>query len=226
MARIEKEVTMVKESSYERKSFSGYGYETVNIYKLSDGETTYVWKTTSSLVYEVVNENDDVEMYFPKRGDIIRIRATVKGESEYNGEKQTEINRVKVVGVVLKYKEMRYAEQMESLQDGDYIWHNMPYKQYKSNYSDCEIVVDSFTRYDDKPSTVDVIIRVGRLKNSGTRGERFAYYLLESDDGRLQTYKAVCEDNAIKRAEKERGGNWCVKNVTDCYRGGWRDIWR
>ena len=225
MARIEKEVTFLKEASYERKSFSGYGYETVYIYKMTDGDTLYIWKTTSHLKYEVVTD-DDVKMYFPQRGDVIRIKATIKGETEYNGEPQTEINRVKVVDVVLKYKEVKYAEQMNSLGKGDHIWHNMPYKQYKTAYSDCEVVIDSYTSYDDRPATVDVIIRAGRLKESGTRGQKFAYYCLENNEGRVHTYKAIDEDHALKRAEKELGGEWSVKHVEDCYRGGWVDIYR
>lgn len=226
MARIEKDVTFLKEASYERRSFSGYGYETVYIYKMTDGESTYVWKTTAHLMHEAVADNGDVEMYFPQRGDVIRIRATIKGETEYNGEPQTEINRVKVVDVLYKYKEAKYAEQMDSLQSGDFIWRRMPYKQYKSNYSDCEVVIDSYREYDDKPSTVDVIIRAGRIKASGTRGQQFAYYLLENGEGRVHTYKAIDEDHALKRAEKELGGKWSVKDVADCNRGGWRDIWR
>lgn len=224
--RIEKEVRLVKETGFYRRKFSGYGDEWVNIYLMSDGDTTYMWKTTSDLMYEVVKENGDVEMYFPHAGDTIRIKATIKAESEYNGNPQTEVNRVKVTEVICKYREMKYAEQIASLADGDYIWHRMPYRQYKDSYSDCETIIDSYTEYDDKPATIDVIIRAGRIKPSGTRGEKFAYYLLECDDGRVHTYKAVCEDNAIKRAEKELGGTWCVKSITDCYRGGWRDIWR
>lgn len=226
MARIDKEVTLIKSASYERRCFSGYGYETVHIYKLSDGESTYVWKTTAHLKYEEVIDNL-VEMYFPQQGDTIRIRATIKGESEYKGEMQTEINRVKVTEVICKYREVRYAEQMNSLQDGDWVWYGMPYKQYKTNYSDCEIIIDSFNDHEGKrPATVDVIIRAGRLKASGTRGEKFAYYTLECDDGRVHTYKAVCEDNALNRAEKELGGAWSVRHIEDCYRGGWVDIWR
>lgn len=224
--RIEREAKLVKETGFYRRKFSGYGDEYVNIYIMSDGDTTYMWKTTADLMHEVVHENGNVEMYFPKAGDVIRIKATIKGETEYNGKPQTEVNRVKVTEVICKYKEMKYAEQINSLEDGDFIWQGMPYRQYKESYSDCEVVIDSFDDHDGKrPATVDVIIRKGRVKPSGTRGEKFAYYVLESDDGRVHTYKAVCEDNAITRAEKELGGNWCVKHVEDCYRGGWRDIW-
>lgn len=225
--RIEKEVKLVKETGFYRRKFSGYGDEWVSIYLMSDGDTTYMWKTTANLIFEQVEENGRVDMYFPERGDVIKIRATIKAETEYNGKPQTEINRVKVMDVVYKYKEAKYEEQVNSLKGKDYIWHGMPYKQYKTSYSDCEVIIDSFNDHEGKrPATVDVIIREGRIKNSGTRGEKFAYYTLECDDGRVHTYKAVCEDNALNRAEKELGGVWCVKHIEDCFRGGWRDIWR
>lgn len=227
MARIEKEVTLRKESAYERRSFSGYGYETVHIYKMTDADgTVYVWKTTAHLVHETIAD-DSVDMYFPQIGDVIKIRATVKGETEYNGEPQTEINRVKVTAVLYKYKEVKYAEQMASIKENDFIWYAMPYKQYKTSYSDCEVIIDSFNDYEGrKPSTVDVIIREGRIKASGTRRQKFAYYLLENENGKKHTYKAIDESHAIERAERELGGNWSLVDITDCNRGGWVNIWR
>lgn len=204
MARIETEVTMLKEAHFTRKSFSGYGYEDVYIYRMTDANgKVYVWKTTSYLKYDVI-KGDEVEMYFPEKGDIIRIRATIKGESEYKGEMQTEINRIKVTEVIYKYRETKYREQMDSIAEGDFIWHEMPYKQYKESYSDCEMVIDSFNDHEgERPATVDVIIRAGRMKPSGVRGEHFKGYELENEEGKRTTYRAVSEDNALKRAHKE-----------------------
>lgn len=218
MARLEKEVKLVYETEYSRKAFSGYRDETVHVYKLSDGDTMYVWKTTGFLKNETV-VGDEVETYFPKVGDILKIRATVKGVTEYKGKPQTEINRVKVVDVVLRYKDAKYAEQMESIKGKDFIWYRMPYKQYKQHYSDCETVVDSYRVYDNRPATIDVIIREGRLKASGVRGQHYLLVLLENEDGQLQSYQAMSEENALSRAEKELGGKWAVKDV-QVYRKG------
>lgn len=227
MARIEKKVTLVGEYSYERLNFGGYAYETVNIYKMKDDEgKVYVWKTTGSLVMETLlgNKGDEireVDMYFPHRGDVIVIRATVKGESEYKGEPQTEVNRVKVIEIVSKYVKVKAEKQKKSvdLEEGDFIWKGMPYSQYKSHYSDCETVAGSYNSHQREDGTqmsqptIDVIIRKGRLKNSGTRGEHYAYYTVINENGEKMTYKAISEDTAIKRARRELGGEWTVEDI-------------
>lgn len=218
MARIEKEVKLVYETDYTRNSFSGYGYETVHVYKMVAGDTVYVWKTTGFLKKDTV-VGDEVDTYFPKVGDVLKIRATVKGEIEYKGKSQTEINRVNVVEVILRYKDVKRSEQLESITGLDFIWYQMPYKQYKAHYSDCETVIDSYTVHEDRPPTIDVIIREGRLKNSGVRGQHYLLVLLENERGQLQSYQAMSVENALNRAEKELGGSWVVKNVQQ-YRKG------
>lgn len=56
-SRIERVVTFIGESSYEREAYT-YGWETVYIYKFADEDgNMLVWKTTSSLGYW--DENDD-----------------------------------------------------------------------------------------------------------------------------------------------------------------------
>ena len=221
MARLETEVKLVYETSYGRKSFSGYGWDTVHVYTMVAGDKRYVWKTTGFLKKETV-VGDEVETYFPKVGDVLKIRATVKGETEYKGKPQTELNRVNVVEVVLRYKDIKRAEQLESIKGMDFIWYRMPYKQYKKHYSDCETVIDSYTEYEDRPATVDVIIREGRLKASGVRGKHYLLILLENESGQLQSYQAMSVENALTRAEKELGGSWNVKNIQQ-YRHGLYD---
>lgn len=190
MARVDMRVKLVGEYQYDRQKYAGYGYETVNIYKMADDNgNIYVWKTTSWLVF-----NDEPI----NRGSVIVIAATVKGESEYNGEKQTEINRVKVKEVIEMGKsweqiqaereqarEAKRAEQLASLKGEDFVW-TMPYKQYKERYADCETVIDSFVRPRFGGCYIDVIIREGRLKASGVRGKHFHSYRLvwEEEDGR------------------------------------------
>ena len=190
MARVDMKVKLVGEYQYDRKKYASYGYETVSIYKMTDeSDKVYVWKTTSWLAY-----NDEPI----NRGSVIVIAATVKGKSEYNGETQTELTRVKVKEVIEMGKsweqiqaereqarEAKRAEQLASLKGEDFVW-TMPYKQYKERYADCETVIDSFVRPRFGGCYIDVIIREGRLKASGVRGKHFHSYRLawEEEDGR------------------------------------------
>ena len=59
-------------------------YGTMRIYRFEtiSGEVL-IWKTSNFI--------DDIDK-------VAKIKATIKNHGEYNGEKQTEINRVKVVG--------------------------------------------------------------------------------------------------------------------------------
>ena len=93
-------------------------------------------------------------------------------------------------------------EQLASIKDGDAIW-RMPYKQYKEHYSDCETVAGSYECSDRGYKTIEVILRKGRVKNSGVRGERFSRYAFILENGHRVIYKAVCCENAEKRLEKE-----------------------
>ena len=209
MARAEMKVKLVGDYQYDRQKYAGYGYETVNIYKMADDNgNIYVWKTTSWLAF-----NDEPI----NRGSVIIIVATIKGESEYKGEKQTEINRVKVKEVIEmgksieqiqaereKAREAKRAEQLASIKGEDFIW-TMPYKQYKERYADCETVIDSFVRPRFGGCYIDVIIREGRLKASGVRGKHFHSYRLawEEEDGRhTGAFVAVDFDHAVAQAQK------------------------
>lgn len=209
MARAEMKVKLVGDYQYDRHKYAGYGYETVNIYKMADDNgNIYVWKTTSWLAF-----NDEPI----NRGSVIVIVATIKGESEYKGEKQTEINRVNVKEVIEmgksieqiqaereKAREAKKAEQLASIKGEDFIW-TMPYKQYKERYADCETVIGSFYRPRFGTCLIDVIIREGRLKASGVRGKHFHSYQLSWDeDGKevYGTFVAVDFDHAVAQAQK------------------------
>lgn len=212
MARVDMKVKLVGEYQYDRKKYASYGYETVSIYKMTDeSDKVYVWKTTSWLVYNDKPIN---------RGSVIVIAATVKGESEYNGEMQTELTRVKVKEVIEvgksweqiqaereQEREAKKAEQLASLKGEDFIW-TMPYKQYKERYADCETVIDSFVRPRFGVSHIDVIIREGRLKASGVRGKHFHSYRLawEEEDGRhVGAFVAVDYEHAEAQFHKMVG---------------------
>lgn len=228
--KIEKTVTMTTVYQYERAAF-GYGMETAYIYGMVDEDgNEYVWKTTSFMALKVEDEKNGWEIDAKGRkwsylkinkGDIVQIKAGIKRVGEYNGKPQTELTRVKVVKRVFaaetweekqerirKENEEKAKVQLNTLKDGDFIW-EMPYRQFKTHYDDCETVANS---YDKERKTIAVIIRVGRLKASGVRGEHYSGYELENEAGSHIVYRAVKEENAIKRATKEFGGNWeCVK---------------
>ena len=230
MARIETKVTLTGDYSFTRRAYSGFRDETVSIYKMVDDEgKVYVWKTTGHLMKETVlgkpeDEEREVETYFPRKGDVFIIRATVKGESEYKGEPQTEINRVVVKEIVSKYQETvieaKAEKQKQSLEEGDRIV-EMFYRTYKQHYADCETVEGS---YDDDFRTIKVIVREGRMKPSGVRGEHLKGYELVNEEGERTTYRAVNEENALKRAHKEHPNHtWECVHIYD-YRAVHR-IW-
>lgn len=226
MARINAKVTMKGIYSYEARAF-GYGTETRYIYNMVDENgKVYVWKTACFMCIELKcdehdpfykHTKDGENWYTPERinkGDVIEISATIKEESEYKGQPQTVINRVKVLNRIYKaktweeIKKEREAEkaqkaldQRNSLSGEDFIW-TMPYKQYKEHYADCETIEGSFKR-EHNVALIDVIIREGRLKASGVRGEHYSGYSLVNEKGERVVYRAVKEENAIKRATKD-----------------------
>lgn len=209
MARITLEVTVKNIYEFTAPAY-GYGYETKRIYTMEDGDgKTYVWKTTA--VLEVLI---DELFYQINKEDIVKITATVKGESEYKGQPQTELTRVKVIERTFDAEETRKAkkaekkaEQKASLKSGDFI-RCMPYRQYKAHYADCETVVGSYNDHEGRyPATIEVIIREGRLKPSGVRGQHYSgyeFFYIDPEDGiRYRVcYRAVSEENALKRLYK------------------------
>lgn len=207
--------------SFDRPAF-GYGTETVTIYKIAgnDGKT-YVWKTTGDLgmQIEVPFETRGAYLYdsdrrkawvwrSPNKGDTVTITAAVKGETEYKGEPQIELQRCKVLEIIEKPEEPKPAKrEIAPLQDGDQII-QMPYKQFKDHYADCETVPGSFFRDENTgDSFIDVVVRVGRMKASGVRGKHFHGFEIEFTDktGKygFSPYRAVSIENAIKQAKKD-----------------------
>ena len=220
--RITVTVTLVGEFKYNTQ------FGTTHVYKMQDADgKVYVWKTSGYLAYEPVIEKADngvsiLDYIVIIKNDVIEITASVKGESEYNGESQTLLNRVKVTKLVKGHipKSVIIAnkkkEQMESLAEGDRLW-EMPYRQYKMHYADCETLAGSYREIErgrEIGSYITIILRAGRLKASGVRGERFSGYCCENENGEKVTYRAVSEENAIKRVSKEFPGHtWEVVKI-------------
>lgn len=214
--RIEITATLTGEYKYT----TSYGWrETTNrIYTMKDDDgNVLVWKTTGFLVIEKVvtdrSGREYIESEFAHLGDRIRIKGTVKDHSEYKGTEQTVLTRVKLVEITAEaptkeeLEEAKRAEQIASLKEGDDVLY-MPYRNYKNHYSDCETLAGS---YDNNDRTIGVIVRNGRLKASGVRGKHYSGYSLKNEKGERVVYRAICEENAIRRAAKEYGGSWeCV----------------
>ena len=213
--RIELTVTLVREYRFE--SYFGYN-QTTTIYTMEDADgNILVWKTNGYMWLETVNARGDIDTDFPRKGDEVTIRATVKEHGEYKGEQQTVLSRVKVTGIVhaptkAELDAARAKEQLASLADGDFLW-RMPYKQYKDHYEDCETVAGSFRRSHGE-STIEVIIRAGRLVPSGVRGKHYSGYQFKTDNNVLVCYRAIREETARRQLLKDfpNGRDWpCVK---------------
>ena len=228
MDKLETTVTMKGIAKYTVPSFTGYGVQTKYVYTMeSEDGTIYVWKTTT---YFTIKVRDDARgweedsngrkwAYWEiNRGDIIRIKASIKGQSEYNGQPQTELTRVTAIERIFaaptweelaeerkKAQEELKRQQLESIKDGDILWH-MPYKQFKERYSDCETLAGSYEKKDYTPAEITVIIRAGRLVPSGVRGMHFhgyEYFVIEDGKKYRACYRAVSEDNALRRVNKD-----------------------
>lgn len=203
--KISAEVKLINTYEYKDYKFSYYG-TTHYIYTMQDSEgNVFVWKTTSFMSV------DDGEWgYMIKKDDTILIKGTVKDHSEYNGTKQTVLNRCKysliekapVKPTKEEIEAKKREEQLQSIQEGDFIW-EMPYKQWKEHYSDCETVAGSYECDRHGNKTIKVIIRKGRLKNSGVRGEHYTSFSFRLEDNTVVCYKAICYENAEKRIKKE-----------------------
>lgn len=219
--KVSAEVTLINEFEYTNP----YYRTTTYTYIMKDAEgNVLIWKTTSTLMFEYVNEKGHHRNDVIRKGDTMRIEGKVKEHSEYKGTKQTVLTRCKFSLVCHAPTEeelnaKKAEQQTQSLNEGDFIW-EMPYHQYKEHYSDCETVIGSYDDHTDSRGfrhgvpTIKVIIRAGRLKNSGVRGQHFKGFEFETDDGKKVCYRAVCEENARKQMKKEfpNSGGWkCTK---------------
>lgn len=238
-SKISLEVTYKKRFSYYTY-YTYYGEEHF-IWILEDADgNCIVWNTTSWLEdKKFVDEHGMCKPIF--EGSTLLLTATIKEHSEYNGTKQTVVSRprfklielAKSPDEIAKEREAeqkrKKQEQLNSLSVNDFVW-EMPYKQYKEHYSDCETLVGSFDNKTDSRGvshghpTIKVIIREGRLKNSGVRGEHYKGFEFTSPDGLKTVYRAISEETARKRMKKDYPDcdNW---ECTHIYRYETHRIW-
>lgn len=204
--RIEMEATLKCEYKYEKAY--GWNVQEHTIYIMEDAEgQQYKWDTTAHMCLDIYDEEGTWCPEFARVGDKVRIKGTVKDFAEYKGTPQVVLTRCKCIEIICKapteeqIAEQKKQEQLDSLQEGDFIW-EMPYRQYKKHYADCETVIGSYKCDEYEPARIKVIIRNGRLKASGVRGCHFSGYMLQNSKGEQMVYRAVSEENALKRASK------------------------
>lgn len=89
--RVYIEAVYIKTAWFESPSFRGYGTDTTYIHTFAIGDDKLIWKTTSSLGRWVGEEWKPYE-----EGERVRMKATIKEHSEYDGEKQTVLTRCKM----------------------------------------------------------------------------------------------------------------------------------
>lgn len=192
--RLELTVKFIKKGSYT--TYYGFIESEVQVFTFEEVDTKkiFVWKTTGLGIDVTYNS-------------VLKIKGTVKCERDYKGVKQTELQRVKLLEVVERAKskqelaEEKKKEQLASLKDGDTIL-TMTYKNYKEHYADCETLANSYCEK-DMMHTIKVIVRKGRLKESGVRNKHFhGYELVNSKTKTKGCFRAVCAENACKQAVK------------------------
>lgn len=85
--RLEFEADLVGEFTFETPGYMSWETELMHIYKFKTAEgNIVVWKTTSY-----------ISEYFEDNVKHFKFKGTVKEHSEYKGEKQTVVNRVKIL---------------------------------------------------------------------------------------------------------------------------------
>lgn len=217
--RMTVRVTFKKSFDYVDYKFSYYGTtHFTHIFEDTAGNTL-VWKSTNP-VEEIVNG----ECKFIPTGSIVDLTGTVKEHGLYKEVEQTVVTRCKfkLVERAKTQQEIQQEKaeaQKATIGEKDFIW-EMPYRQYKEHYSDCETVIGSFNRHEDSRGipqsdpTIKVIIREGRLKPNGVRGKHFYYFTFRMPNNGEVSYYAVSEETARKRLLKAypNGEDWeCIR---------------
>lgn len=229
-------VTYKHRFEYTDYKFSYYGTtHFTHIFEDADGNII-VWKSTNMVEY--INDGSENpkrkgDLEFVTKGSKVELTGTVKEHSMYKDQEQTAVTRCKFKLVERaktddEIRQEKLEAQLASIGEHDLVW-EMYYRQYKAHYSDCETIIGSYDEHLDSHgnatdhATIKVIIREGRLKNSGVRGQHFRGYEFTSDEGKTVCYRAVSEENARKQMKKEfpNSDNWeCTKiyNYQDVHR--------
>ena len=190
-----------------------------HIFEDADGNAI-VWKSTNPVEY-IENE----ECKFIPKGSVVELTGSVKEHSEYKGTDQTIVTRCKFklierAKTAVEIEQEKAEEQRASIGVNDMVW-EMPYRQYKDHYSDCETVIGSYNAHTNSRGvphgvpTIKVIIREGRLKASGVRGKHYKGFEFTDDTGMKICYRAISEETARRRMKKEypNSDHWKCTNI-------------
>ncbi len=193
--------TLIYRFTYENP-FSYSKWDEGRGYIFKDERRKYIWKTTGHGMQDKNKESVKCVI-----GNKYSFEATEKGVITYKDEEETVLIRCKNFECVAEKeyapvkKGITKAEQMATLKEGDQII-TMDYARYKKHYSDCEKVVGSYVAFgcgEGGEQYIDVIVRAGRMKNSGVRGKSYGYYRFETPEGEYIDLKAISEETASRR---------------------------
>lgn len=220
-------VTYKKRYEYTDYKFSYYGTTHLTHIFEDEAGNTVVWKSTN--IVETINDGKDDpnrkgDVVFIPTGSTVELTGTVKDHSIYKDAEQTVVTRCKFklierAKTQQEIQQEKTEAQQASIGENDIVW-EMSYRQYKAHYSDCETVIGSYNDHTDSHGnrhgdpTIKVIIREGRLKNSGTRGKHYSGFEFTGNDGTKVVRRAISEETALKRLRKEYPNveNWeCTK---------------
>lgn len=82
--KVEFKGSYVRSGSWQQKSFSGYGTDTMYVHTFKDVDgNVFTWKTQKGIGLNY--------------GEPVDVKGTIKSHSEYKDEKQTELTRCKIV---------------------------------------------------------------------------------------------------------------------------------
>ena len=95
--RVDLELTLIRETHWDQPSYSGYGYDRVNLYTFADADgNCYIWKTGCYVEVEREDEDGTIDYTIAKCGDKVSMKATITAHNEYRGIQQTVLTRCKV----------------------------------------------------------------------------------------------------------------------------------
>lgn len=95
--KIQVTVKLEKTFQYEAPSFNGFGTDTKFIYTFVDENGNKMIWNTGSVLGRRYTDNRGYDAFEPiEDGNEITIKATIKGWGAYKGERQTELQRVKI----------------------------------------------------------------------------------------------------------------------------------
>lgn len=161
--KVRIEVVLIDSIMYQGRSYHYYDDGIRYIHKFLDDEgNIYIYRCDRGLGIEFVDKNGYEGIELVEVGDKVFIGGSVKEISEYKGEEQTVLSRVKIYDIVEKQSMseediVNYKKNVQLSKYDDVEIKTVRYKEYKEQYSDKETVVGSFVR-NDNGCFIDIIM--------------------------------------------------------------------